>query len=106
MAFSSATSWIKKQQADWSILTSTTIRRGIFPASAWFFIKASNKGSEDLVLSVQEGKPELVLKKLDFKAFKDQLWTHNDGLLINYGSKFVVAVKGNDLAKNYMIFHH
>lgn len=94
MAFSTTTSWVKKQKADWSTLTSTTIRRGIFPADAWFFIKASNKGSDNLVLSVQEGNAELVLKKLDFKAFKDQLWTHKDGLLINYGSKFVVSVKG------------
>jgi hypothetical protein len=94
LTFSSATSWIKKQKADWSILTSTTIRRGLFPVSAWFFIKASNKGCEDLVLSVQEGTSELVLKKLDFKNFQNQLWTHNDGLLINYGNKLVVTVKG------------
>lgn len=95
LAISSANAWIRKQKSDWSILTSTTVRRGVFPASAWFFVKASYKGADDLVLSVQESSSQLVLKKLDFKSFKNQLWTYNDGLLINYGSKFVIDVQGN-----------
>ncbi|KAL9540180.1 hypothetical protein MBANPS3_009830, partial [Mucor bainieri] len=95
LAISSANAWIRKQKSDWSILTSTTVRRGVFPASVWFFIKASYKGSDELVLSVQESSSQLVLKKLDFKSFKSQLWTYNDGLLINYGSKFVIDVQGS-----------
>lgn len=94
LAFSSASSWIHKQKSDWSILTSTTIRRGIFPASAWFFIKVNYRGAEDLVLSVQKSSSQLILKKLDFTSFQDQLWTFNDGHLINYGSKFVIDVQG------------
>lgn len=93
LAISSAYSWIYKQKSDWNILTSTTTRRGIFPVSTWFFVKVGNS-SDDLVLSVQDKNSELVLKKLDFKSFKNQLWTYNDGLLINYGSKFVIDIQG------------
>ncbi|KAI8059433.1 uncharacterized protein B0P05DRAFT_574919 [Gilbertella persicaria] len=93
-AFSSATTWIRKQKTDWAALHAVTSRRGVFPASTWFFMKVVYRGSDDLVLSVQEGSSELVLKKLDFKTFKEQLWTFNDGLLINYGSKYVIDVEG------------
>ena len=95
LAISSANAWIRKQKSDWSILTSTSVRRGVFPASVWFFIKASYNGSDELVLAVQETSSQLVLKKLDFKSFKNQLWTYNDGLLINYGSKSVIDVEGS-----------
>jgi hypothetical protein len=94
LAISSAYAWIHKQKSDWSILTSTTTQRGIFPVSTWFFVKVSG-ATEDLALSVQENSAELVLKKLDFKSFKRQLWTYNDGLLINYGNKLVIDVQGN-----------
>ncbi|KAG1122588.1 hypothetical protein G6F42_011339 [Rhizopus arrhizus] len=103
LAISSANAWIRKQKSDWSILTSTTVRRGVFPASAWFFVKASYKGADDLVLSVQESSSQLVLKKLDFKSFKNQLWTYNDGLLINYGSKFVIDVQGSVAIKSSIV---
>ncbi|GAN11055.1 hypothetical protein MAM1_0460d10609, partial [Mucor ambiguus] len=103
LAISSAHAWIRKQKSDWSVLTSTTVRRGVFPASVWFFIKASYKGSDELVLSVQESSSQLVLSKLDFKSFKNQLWTYNDGLLINYGSKFVIDVQGSVAVKSNII---
>ncbi|KAI9484111.1 MAG: hypothetical protein EXX96DRAFT_479103 [Benjaminiella poitrasii] len=93
LAFSSVKTWISKQKSSWSILTSMTSNRGIFPTSTWFFIKVAYKDYDNLVLSVQESSSQLVLKQLDFKSFKDQLWTYNDGLLINYGSKFVVDVQ-------------
>lgn len=93
LAISSAYAWIHKQKSDWSVLTSTTTQRGIFPVSTWFFIKVGGV-TEDLALSVQENDSQLVLKKLDFKSFKGQLWTHNDGLLISYGSKLVIDVQG------------
>jgi hypothetical protein len=95
LAISSANAWIRKQKSDWSVLTSISVRRGVFPTSVWFFIKASYSGSDELVLAVQESSSQLVLKKIDFKSFKNQLWTYNDGLLINYGSKFVIDVEGN-----------
>lgn len=94
LAISSAYSWIHKQKSDWSIISSSITQRGIFPVSTWFFIKASGI-NEELALSAQEGTSRLVLKKLDFKLFKNQLWTYNDGLLINYGSKQVIDVHGN-----------
>ncbi|KAI8641464.1 hypothetical protein BD408DRAFT_368184, partial [Parasitella parasitica] len=103
LALSTANAWIKKQKSDWSILTSTTVRRGVFPASSWFFIKATCKGSEELVLAVQESSSQLVLKKLDFKTFKNQLWAYNNGLLANYGSKFVIDVKGSVAVKSAII---
>lgn len=93
--YSTAYTWIRKQKADWVLLTtSTSTRRALFPVSTWFFVKVS--GAEDLVLTVtsDESKSQLVLKKLDFKAFKSQLWTFNDGHLINYGNKFVIDVEG------------
>lgn len=100
LAYSSAYAWIRKQKTDWSILNaSTSIRRAIFPVATWFFVKVS--GAEELVLSVtsDESKSPLALKKLDFKNFKSQLWTFNEGHLINYGSKFVIDVEG--IKKNY-----
>lgn len=96
LAYSSVRTWIRKQQSDWSILTSTTLRKGVFPASTWFFVKVNYRNAEDLVLSVQKSTSQLVLKKLDFGSFRDQLWTFNDGLLINYGSKFVIDVQGKN----------
>lgn len=93
-AISSVYSWVHKQKSDWSIISNTVAQRGIFPVSTWFFIKVSGI-AEDLALSVQENSSQLVMKKLDFKSFKNQLWTYNDGLLINYGSKFVIDVQGN-----------
>lgn len=104
LAISSAYSWIYKQKSDWSILTSTTTRRGIFPVSTWFFVKVGNS-TEDLVLSVQDKNSELILKKLDFKSFKNQLWTYNDGLLINYGSKFVIDIQGKLKAHYYRVLY-
>lgn len=93
LAISSAYAWIHKQKSDWSILTSNTTQRGIFPVSTWFFVKVCGS-TDELVLSVQENSSQLVLKKLDFKTFKSQLWTYNDGLLINYGNKSVIDIQG------------
>ncbi|ORE01579.1 hypothetical protein BCV72DRAFT_309889, partial [Rhizopus microsporus var. microsporus] len=93
--YSTAYTWIRKQKADWALLTTTTsTRRALFPVNTWFFVKVS--GAEDLVLTVtsDESKSPLILKKLDFRAFKSQLWTFNDGHLINYGNKFVIDVEG------------
>lgn len=94
LAVSSAYTWIHKQKSDWSLISSSITQRGIFPVSTWFFIKVADI-KEELALSVQDGSSQLVLKKLDFKLFKNQLWTYNDGLLINYGSKQVIDVHGN-----------
>ncbi|EIE85897.1 hypothetical protein RO3G_10607 [Rhizopus delemar RA 99-880] len=105
LAYSSAYAWIRKQKTDWSILNaSTSIRRAIFPVATWFFVKVS--GAEELVLSVtsDESKSPLALKKLDFKNFKSQLWTFNEGHLINYGSKFVIDVEGS-VATSSKIIH-
>lgn len=93
LAIASANAWIYKQKSDWSILTSNTTQRGIFPVSTWFFVKVSGS-SDELVLAVQENSSQLVLKKLNFKTFKSQLWTYNDGLLINYGNKSVIDIQG------------
>lgn len=101
LAISSAYTWIHKQKSDWSLISSSITQRGIFPVSTWFFIKVSGT-KEELALSVQDSGSQLVLKKLDFKSFKNQLWTYNDGLLINYGSKQVIDVHGNS---NNISFH-
>jgi hypothetical protein len=95
-AISAALQWIRKQKSTWTVMNTTTIRRGVFPSSAWFFIKVNKAGADNFVLAVDEEKAgsQLVLKNLDFKQFKKQLWTFNDGLLINYGSKFVIDIQG------------
>ena len=93
LAISSAYAWIHKQRSDWSVITSIATHRGVFPISTWFFIKAAG-ANDDLAISVNESDSRLLLKKLDFKSFKNQLWTYNDGLLINYGSKYVIDVQG------------
>ncbi|KAI8326846.1 hypothetical protein BD560DRAFT_429818, partial [Blakeslea trispora] len=94
-AFVSATKWICKQKSDWSTLNIATSRRGVFPSATWFFMKVAQEGADDLVLSTQSEDSQLVLKKLDFQYFRNQLWTFNNGLLINYGSKMVIDVEGN-----------
>ncbi|KAL0083561.1 hypothetical protein J3Q64DRAFT_1641628, partial [Phycomyces blakesleeanus] len=77
----------------------TIIRRAFFPDSAWFFIKVDRKEQEDLVLAVEKesetADSKLVVKKLNLRSFQSQLWTYRDGLLINYGSKLVIDVKGD-----------
>ncbi|RCI06379.1 hypothetical protein CU098_001837, partial [Rhizopus stolonifer] len=102
-AYSTAYAFVRKQKTDWSILSaSASTRRAIFPVSTWFFVKVS--GAEDLVLSTTEDKPQLALKKLDFKNFKTQLWTFNDGHLINYGNKFVITVEGSVATDSKVIY--
>ncbi|KAI9264751.1 hypothetical protein BY458DRAFT_490968 [Sporodiniella umbellata] len=98
-----AYSFIRKQKTDWSILSaSNSIRRAIFPVSTWFFVKAS--GAEELVLCIKDNESQLALKKLDLKNFKNQLWTFNDGHLINYDSKFVITVEGSVASNSKIIY--
>ncbi|KAI8971219.1 hypothetical protein BDB01DRAFT_508938 [Pilobolus umbonatus] len=84
-------SWVRRQLTEKYTLTKT-IRVGRFPASTWFFIKVDRDGKDDLVLA-STSDSQLVLKKIDFKNFQSQLWTHKNGLLINYGSKLVIDIK-------------
>ncbi|KAI8362668.1 hypothetical protein EDC96DRAFT_444829, partial [Choanephora cucurbitarum] len=102
-AFTSANRWICKQKSDWSTLNIATSRRGVFPPSTWFFMKVVSEGSDNLVLSTQPETSQLVLKKLDFQSFRNQLWTFNNGLLINYGSKLVIDVEGNVSASSKIV---
>ncbi|KAI7893920.1 uncharacterized protein EV154DRAFT_125918 [Mucor mucedo] len=109
IALSSAISWIQSSQKSSSTSTTTTVqisqRYGLFPQATWFFVKANIKGNDSLVLAVKDDSRKsgatLVVKKLSFKDFKSQLWTFRAGLLINYGSKFVIDVSNeiNGLSK-------
>ncbi|KAI8997486.1 hypothetical protein BDB01DRAFT_735435 [Pilobolus umbonatus] len=103
IALSTVVSWIQSSQTTTTTTTTitTTVTRitqhyGVFPATTWFFMKINNEEGDSLVLAVKEGSNKdgarLELQKLSFKDFKSQLWTFRDGLLINYGSKYVIDV--------------
>lgn len=106
IALSTVTSWIESSQKSSSSITTTTTTAstkvsqfyGVFPIGTWFFIKAQSKDGDSLVLAVKESSSKsgasLVLKKLNFKDYRSQLWTFRHGLLINYGSKLVIDVHG------------
>lgn len=69
---------------------------GLFPHGTWFFIKATSKEGDSLVISVEGASNDtgasLVLENLSFSNYKQQLWTFRDGLLVNFGSKLVIDV--------------
>lgn len=92
----------QSQKSTHKTTTTVTVRRAIFPANASFFIKVDLEGKDHLVLAVDgEGdKAHLVIKKLDYKDFRRQLWGFYNGLLINYGSDCAIDAHG----KNY--FYH
>ncbi|KAI7870383.1 hypothetical protein BDF14DRAFT_87604 [Spinellus fusiger] len=95
VALTTVHSWARTQRiTTTTTTTTTTTRRGVFPSDV-FFIKVQ-QGGQDYALTVgsETESNQLVLKKLSFKDFKTQLWSHRSGLLINYGSKFVIDVQG------------
>ncbi|CEP07259.1 hypothetical protein [Parasitella parasitica] len=106
IALSTVTSWIESSQKTSSTTTTTTTTTttkvsqfyGVFPVGTWFFIKAQSKEGDSLVLAVKDSSSKsgasLILKKLNFKDYRSQLWTFRNGLLINYGSKLVIDVNG------------
>lgn len=121
VALSTVMSWIESSQktsfSSSSTTTTTTTTTattskvsqfyGVFPAGTWFFIKAQTKESDSLVLAVKDASSKsgasLVLKKLNFKDYRSQLWTYRNGLLINYGSKLVIDVQGQINASSKLV---
>ncbi|KAI8644598.1 hypothetical protein BD408DRAFT_441591 [Parasitella parasitica] len=114
IALSTVTSWIESSRKNSSTTTTSTTTTtttkvsqfyGVFPAGTWFFIKAQSKEGDSLVLAVKDSSSKsgasLILKKLNFKDYRSQLWTFRNGLLINYGSKLVIDVNGeiNEFSK-------
>jgi hypothetical protein len=99
IAITTASSWVYSTQKK-STTSETTIAQhyGLFPNATWFFVKVASTGTDSLVLAVNEASSDsgasLILKKLNFKDYKSQLWTFRDNLLINYGSKLVIDVEG------------
>ncbi|KAI9261552.1 hypothetical protein BDA99DRAFT_560413 [Phascolomyces articulosus] len=87
--------------------TIITTKRALFPAESYFFIKADGNYKESWVLAVDGDAPgtSLVIKKLSFTDYKDQLWTFRDGLLINYGSDYVISIQGG-IAPSAKIVQH
>ncbi|KAI9494791.1 hypothetical protein BDB00DRAFT_871066 [Zychaea mexicana] len=86
--------------------TIVTTRRAIFPADQYFFIKADGY-KESWVLAANGDTPgmPLVIKKLSFTDFKNQLWSYHNGLLTNYGSGYVISIQGG-IAPSAKIVQH
>ncbi|KAI8884081.1 carbohydrate-binding module family 13 protein [Backusella circina FSU 941] len=105
LAISATILWVQSSQVISTskyIKTEVTQHYRIFPIATWFFIKTLSHGSDGLALTVKNtsgGSSDLVLKKLNFKDFRNQLWTFKDGLLINYNSNLVLDVYG-DIKEN------
>ena len=76
--------------------TIITTRRAIFPTESYFFIKADGSYKESWVLAVNGDAPgtPLIIKKISFTDYKNQLWSYHDGLLINYGTGYVISIQG------------
>lgn len=72
------------------------MRKAYFPDAAHFFIKVATEGKDDLVLAITDESVEsgITLQKLSYAGFKRQLWSFQDGYLINYASKLAVSFKG------------
>ena len=86
--------------------TVITTRRAIFPAESYFFIKADGNYKESWVLAVNGDAPgtPLIIKKLSFTDYKSQLWSYHDGLLINYGTGYVISIQGKVLITIVIIY--
>lgn len=78
--------------------TRTVIRRwGIFPESA-FFIRL-NYGGKRLALTVEresETRYRIVVRSLNFKAYKWQLWRYSNGYLINEETGLVLDAQSSE----------
>lgn len=73
-----------------------TYRRALFPSAACFFVKIDKEGKDNLVLAADGDAPNsrLVIRKLSFADFRKQLWTFQDGHLVNYGNQCVIGIQG------------
>ncbi|CAO3593888.1 unnamed protein product [Absidia cylindrospora] len=72
---------------------------GVFPKK-WIFIRSKQDSSLVLTASNSKKGAKLVLAKLDFKNYKQQLWhTRDDQCLVNFATDFVIDVAGGQLSQ-------
>ncbi|ORZ06512.1 hypothetical protein BCR42DRAFT_160251 [Absidia repens] len=72
---------------------------GVFPKK-WIFIRSKQDASLVLTASNSEKGAKLVLAKLDFKNYKQQLWhTRDDQCLVNFATNYVIDVLGGQLTQ-------
>ncbi|CAO3651837.1 unnamed protein product [Cunninghamella echinulata] len=79
---------------------------GVFPEQ-WIFIRS--KQDANLVITAKTTKEgaRLILSKLDFQNFKQQLWhVRDDNCLVNYASNLVIDIAGGQIIRGANIIQY